>query len=71
LQISELCGSLDPFMDHLPDSAGGHTITAREMSAGPSLYEVECHGAPLNIRAVLLRKYRNLRGKANTAGPDC
>ena len=71
MQIPKRCGSLDPSVDHLPDSAGGHTITARELSARPSLYEVEHHDAPLNIRTVLLRKYRNLRGKANTATPDC
>ena len=60
MQIPELCSSLDPFVDCLPDSPSGHTITVRELFAGPSLYEIERHDAPLNVRAVLPWKYRNL-----------
>jgi hypothetical protein len=71
LQIAELCGPLDPLMNHLPDSADGHTITVRELFEGPSLYEVERYNAPLNIRAVLPWKCRNLRRKADVAIPDC
>lgn len=71
LQIPLLCSLLDPFTDHLPDAAGGHSITLRELFAGPSLYEVERYDAPLNILAVLPGKHGNLRGKADTAIPDC
>jgi hypothetical protein len=71
LQIPKLCGLLDPFTDHLPDSAGSHSITVRKFVAGPSLYKVERYDAPLNIRTVLPRKHGKLRGKANTAILDC
>jgi hypothetical protein len=52
-----------PLPEKLRDSLAGHSVTGGDLSARPSVDEIEQHHSPLNVRAMQMRKDRYLGWK--------
>ncbi len=70
LHVAKGLSALHPPTEQLPDPMGRNTVTARELLTTPPAHEVQSYRPPLNVRAMLSLKARDLGRKTHLVVPD-